>query len=96
MSNEEGRRETFTAVEKEGTDHACSLAAEVYDRFLGLRLATNPTRKPSRRAYCIQVLLIIFSVSTQKSAVSRLPVLFCFCASSPALPYFPAGRSPSR
>jgi len=35
-------------------------------------------------AYDLQVVLIIFSVSTRKSAVSRLPALFCFCASAPA------------
>src|ERR1700730_1302010 len=38
-------------------------------------------------AYCVQVVLITCSVRTRKSAVSRLPVLFCFCVSSPASPF---------
>lgn len=58
---------------------------------LSLSTATAFLQKLSRCAYCVQVALIIFSVSTRKSAVSRLPVLFFFCASSPASS-LPTGR----
>ena len=79
------------AVGTEGTNHVCSLA-ELYGRFLGQRLAPDPTRKLSQRGYCVQVVLIIFSVSTRKSAVSRLPALFSLRVSSPGSS-FPSGRT---
>ena len=75
----------------------CSQAAKCQKRrfirplFGGQLLGLGGTLYKPRRffrnysgAYCVQVVLIIFSVITRKSAVSRLPVLFCFCASSPA------------
>jgi hypothetical protein len=63
--------------------HAASLREACEGLAVRFTAARRFFRAYPGMLYCVQVVLIIFSVSTRKSAVSRLLALFSLCVSSP-------------